>query len=262
MGRQSHRQNGLLRIRRAFLIMLLSYGASTTKVAFGFLIQKGFDRSCAVQSITRRNFRTYITTPVPYTTADNIQTPACLPKSCSVWLDINVPQGRCLGVSLEELPESDPDFISPANLANPNHWIHSILHPDEISYGLQSKAQSQAFWMGRVAMHIALGSPPFPILKDAHGRPSLPGGICGSISHKLDRGVALVAPCTNPGRMGIGIDLEVTCRPGKRSTAPRVLTEKERNELGRIPGITPDEEVLLRFRCVGDVSFISFALRY
>jgi 4'-phosphopantetheinyl transferase EntD len=131
---------------------------------------------------------------------------------------------------------------------NPNHWIHSVFHPKEIEYGLE--AASHSFWVGRTAMKLALDFPANPILKDEYGRPQLPPGICGSISHKLDRGVALIAAVENTASTSIGIDLEVTSRKGKRSIAPRVLTEVERQSLGKIPNLTVEEEVLLRFRCV------------
>jgi 4'-phosphopantetheinyl transferase EntD len=151
-----------------------------------------------------------------------------------------------------DLPDvSDPNAITPENLANnPNHWVHSIYHPDEVSYGMNLSVSSKSFWMGRLAMRVALGFPEYAILKDSYGRPQLAPGICGSISHKLDCGVALISERTsnNTTLAGVGVDIEVTSRPGKRSIAPRVLTKKEREELGRIPGITPDEEVLLRFR--------------
>ena len=46
---------------------------------------------------------------------------------------------------------------------------------------------------------------------------------------------------------GIGIDLEMTSRPGRPSLENRILTEKERDSLGNLPGIELKEEVLLRF---------------
>jgi 4'-phosphopantetheinyl transferase EntD len=226
-------------IRRAIiLLMLVCYKPSAMRGVYSFVVQR--------RSIPRRHaaFR------LRSTIADNTQSPISLPTICNQWLDIELPQGRCVGVSIpQDLPDSDPDAITRENLeTNPNHWIFSVFHKKEIEYGLE--AASHSFWIGRTAMKLALGFPANPILKDEYGRPQLPPGICGSISHKLDRGVALVARVENTTSMSIGIDLEVTSRPGKRSVAPRVLTEKERQSLGNIPNLTVEEEVLLRFRCV------------
>jgi 4'-phosphopantetheinyl transferase EntD len=157
-------------------------------------------------------------------------------------------------MTTDDDPEEDPDAMTPEHiLANPNHWVHSIYHPDEVAYAMNLyAASSKSFWMGRLAMRVALGFPDYAILKDSYGRPQLAPGIYGSISHKKDCGVALVSEImtsnNNTTLAGVGVDIELTSRPGKRSIAPRVLTKKEREELGRIPGITPDEEVLLRFR--------------
>ena len=48
--------------------------------------------------------------------------------------------------------------------------------------------------------------------------------------------------------MGVGIDLELASRPGKKSSiAKRVLTRREQAELGKVTGVSAEEEVLLRF---------------
>jgi hypothetical protein len=181
-----------------------------------------------------------------------------LPPHVRHWLDVELPEGRCVGVTMSDLPESDPDAITPEHVAdNPNHWVHAAYHPEEIAFGMTLKpASSSSFWMGRLAMRLALGFPDYPILKDSHGRPQLDPKVgCGSISHKQDTGIALVSSNNNSNNnnnnatvAGVGVDLELTSRPGKRSIAPRVLTEKERESLGNIPGISAEEEVLLRFR--------------
>jgi 4'-phosphopantetheinyl transferase EntD len=152
---------------------------------------------------------------------------------------------------MKGLPDSNPDAITAEHVANPNHWVHSAYHPEEVAYGMKMKpASSSSFWMGRLAMRLALGLPDYAILKDSYGRPKLGSGICGSISHKQDNGVALVSATSNTALSGVGVDLEMTSRPGKRSIAPRVLTDNERESLGRIPGISLEEEVLLQFRYV------------
>lgn len=131
--------------------------------------------------------------------------------------------------------------------SRPDHWMHAAFHPDELAYGLiLSEAVASNFWLGRLAMRIALDFPTYPIMKDSCGRPQLQDQFCGSISHKEQCGIALVSNSSLVA--GVGVDLELTARPGKRSIAPRVLTERERETLGTLPGVSADEEVLLRFR--------------
>ena len=93
------------------------------------------------------------------------------------------------------------------------------------------------------------------ILKDEHGRPQVPKGYIGSISHKKTTGVALVnsvpdnhSVCSSP-KIGIGVDIEQTFSR-RRSIAKKVLTSNELENLGNVKGVTRDEEVLLRFRQV------------
>jgi len=90
------------------------------------------------------------------------------------------------------------------------------------------------------------------ILKDSHGRPQVPKGFIGSISHKKTTGVALISDIEENDksitsqRIGIGVDIEQTFSR-RRSIATKILTQNELNNLGRLRGITRDEEVLLRF---------------
>ena len=198
------------------------------------------------------------------TLSDSAQTSLTLPSNVHNWLDVELPEGRCVGVSIKDILESSSDAITAENVVNPNHWVHSVYHPDEIAYGMTLKPKvSSSFWMGRLAIRTALGFPKYPILKDSYGRPDLLSGVCGSISHKKDCGIALVSNVSNKSLVGIGVDLEMTARPGKPSIAKRVLTENERKSLGHIPGLTTDEEILLRFRYVVDriiKAFLFFSL--
>ena len=170
-------------------------------------------------------------------------------------LDLDLPEGRCIGLRLSEVDPSHADALTPEGVAHAKHWIHNLLHPQEVSFGVAQPSQHArtSFFLGRLAMRDALRmekdtAKSISILKDEHGRPTVPHGYLGSISHKGTIGVALVATTTDEClQTGIGIDIEQTFS-GRRSIAPRVLTEREQSELGRIPGLTPDEEVLLRFR--------------
>ena len=167
--------------------------------------------------------------------------------------DIQVPEGRCVGLKLTDLPNNHPDALRDDRILETNnnyhgsdqqqHWIYNHLHADEVRYGLELSRPTQAsFWIGRMALRHAMSSSSsslssFPcaavstrsILKDSHGRPQLPPGWLGSISHKGRTGVALVVPATvsasdgdgsvssattsttnpNPPLFGIGVDIDV-----------------------------------------------------
>jgi 4'-phosphopantetheinyl transferase EntD len=111
-----------------------------------------------------------------------------------------------------------------------------------------NKSRLNKFIGGRVALRRALkfigkeDSP--PIFKDLYGAPLLPIGVVGSISHKDDIAVG-VAAIDVVGR--IGVDMERTSNKSSKLLSSRLLTQKEQDSLGRIPGVSADEEVLLIF---------------
>ena len=236
--------------------MMLSHSMLKFKGASGFVSRP------LVELRSRRHG--FTGSSLQSTLSDSAQTSLTLPSNVHNWLDVELPEGRCVGVSIKDILESSSDAITAENVVNPNHWVHSVYHPDEIAYGMTLKPKvSSSFWMGRLAIRTALGFPKYPILKDSYGRPDLLSGVCGSISHKKDCGIALVSNVSNKSLVGIGVDLEMTARPGKPSIAKRVLTENERKSLGHIPGLTTDEEILLRFRYVVDriiKAFLFFSL--
>lgn len=173
--------------------------------------------------------------------------------------DIQVPEGRCVGLQLADLPDDHPDALRAENFSGNNntHWIYDRLHLDEVNYGvsLHNKNHRRSFWLGRLAMRHALldqskkpwdlsinggSSCSSSILKDLHGRPQVPTGFLGSISHKRNMGVALVARIDNdsarsPPKVGLGVDIEETTTGERRSVARKVLTPFEQADLGRIP---------------------------
>lgn len=154
--------------------------------------------------------------------------------------DLQLPEGRCVGL---ELTEEDEE-IALEGWSDASHWVHECLHPDEVLYGQQqTQAVRKSFLLGRLAIRAALGNEQ-PCLKDKHGRPTLPSSHLGSISHKGNLGVALIAPSFP--RTGIGVDIERQ-ETKRRSVAPKVLTEREIQSLGRLQHISDDQEVLLRF---------------
>lgn len=186
-----------------------------------------------------------ITPDVPTSTEADRMNRSC----CDCLFDLRLPEGRCVGLQLQELPSDSPDALTPeAITGNNNHWIRALLHSEEVEYGVNQPSQfsQESFFLGRLAMREALGLGPRhaqttdPILKDQHGRPNVPRGFMGSISHKQRTGVALVAVdllnSENSGdkpRHGIGIDIEqITSQ--RSSIAKKVLTENEINQLGQI----------------------------
>ncbi len=99
---------------------------------------------------------------------------------------------------------------------------------------------------GRVALHRALVQADaeranVAIGADDRGAPVLPAPWCGSVSHKGDHAVALVA---SSSAARVGIDLE-RATPPRQDIAARILTDRERAALGAAASRTA--EVTLRF---------------
>ena len=177
-----------------------------------------------------------------------------LPCNLKKWFDISLPEGRCIGVSTANETDCFPqDFSDESTAIQRNHWLRSILHQEEIEFGTTLKKTRNSFWLGRLALRMALDFPGYPILRDKYGRPQLKEDMFCSVSHKPDKGVAIISSPRKDDRnshivlSGVGIDLEVTSRKGRPSIAKRILTANERESMGNLPGITFDEEVLLRF---------------
>jgi 4'-phosphopantetheinyl transferase N-terminal domain len=192
---------------------------------------------------------------------------------------------------------SSHSLASVAELQSPRHWIREYLHPREVEHGMgqPSEVGRTSFLLGRLALRQALEcvakmdggvdadrsgahSPatttttvPFRssshnfadwvLLKDAYGRPSIPRGFLGSVSHKKNVAVALVArddsivdganlvlraplqhdTSTTPRSIlplptrGLGVDLEAAASRNKISIARKVLTADEIDALGSVP---------------------------
>lgn len=176
-----------------------------------------------------------------------------LPGNLEPWFDISLPEGRCIGVETTNETDCFPqDHLDGTAVIESDHWLRSVFHEDEVDFGMRLKKTRNSFWLGRLALRIALDFPEYPILKDDYGRPQLEGEFFASISHKQHKGVAIVSPpltdsCNSNILSGVGIDLELTSRPGRSNIAKRILTANEVQSLGNLPGVTADEEVLLRF---------------
>ena len=126
------------------------------------------------------------------------------------------------------------------------------INTEELVFGRfkeqNNKSRLNKFIGGRVALRRALkqinrGDSP-SIFRDEFGAPLIPDGITGSISHKdyIAVGAAAVDPV---GR--IGVDIERTFNKAAPLLSRRLLTQREQRNLGNLPGIPSEEEVLLRF---------------
>lgn len=180
--------------------------------------------------------------------------------------DVNLPEGRCVGIRVGQLGASRNDQTdekqgtrssSTAPSKTLACWVHESLHPDEVQFATQlaSNTSQKSFIGGRLALRHAMEChvQDCVILKDAHGRPQIPPSFVGSVSHKGDVAVALVAPTTTSTMISserrnwaIGVDLELR-QKGHKRIARRILTPDERANLGLLNNVDADEEVLLRF---------------
>ena len=153
----------------------------------------------------------------------------------NVAFDLNVAHGRCVGVWLPEAP-ADIDRLA-----------RSVLEASEREYAesLAAPLRRRTWVGGRVALRQALACARIdapPVLTDSRGAPTLPDGVAGSISHKHDLAVALVARAT----ARIGVDIEVD-EARARDISSKVLTDDEAVEIESMVGSARAREVLLRF---------------
>lgn len=144
-------------------------------------------------------------------------------------------------------------------------WLPALvaaerLHPDEaVLAEAMPPARRDTFVAGRLAMRAAIGQHApvdrwAPILRSARGAPVLPPAMTGSISHKRDAALAIVAPRQVAGgaTQHVGIDLEhrPTARDlEKLSIARRVLTTDELDALRALDAdpLAQRERVLVSF---------------
>ena len=173
-------------------------------------------------------------------------------KPWKTLFDLELPEGRCLGLRIDAAQSQQSDALSANAIACKEHWIHSCLHQEEVQYAAAQPSEytQQTFLLGRLAMRQVLEEEyASPILKDAHGRPNVPPNYLGSISHKRSvadgmTAVALVSPYVEG--MGVGVDIELAFQ-GRKSIAKRVLTPNEIMELGRIEVRGVDSSDVLAF---------------
>ncbi|HEY7371276.1 MAG TPA: 4'-phosphopantetheinyl transferase superfamily protein [Polyangia bacterium] len=159
--------------------------------------------------------------------------------SFAVMFQRALPAGVCVAVSL---PEMD-DFATPPGL-----------HADEIAFVHASSAgRRRSFFGGRVALRAAMAAlgagaadGARAILSTPRGAPAMPPGFVGSVSHKRELAVAIVARAEPTPQVTVGVDVEVA-RALRADIAPRVLTPAERAALSDLTGDARDAAVLVRF---------------
>jgi enterobactin synthetase component D len=149
--------------------------------------------------------------------------------------DLELAHGRCVGVRLPDAPGVVEALADAALL------------PEERAFAATLGAVRRRTWLGgRIALRQALareGIDAPPVLADGRGAPALPPGVAGSISHKEDLAVALVA---REARAKLGVDVERDV-PGKLDISKKVLTDEELTEVAKLASAERAREVLLRF---------------
>jgi 4'-phosphopantetheinyl transferase EntD len=126
------------------------------------------------------------------------------------------------------------------------------LHPEERAHlEALGPARRGAFAAGRVALRLALGeiglAAEAPLFWTPRGAPALPPGAAGSLSHKDDLALALVAARrTEDPPFHLGVDLERR-EPGRIDVSGRVLTPAEHETLAAFPEPQRRSRVRLHF---------------
>jgi enterobactin synthetase component D len=149
--------------------------------------------------------------------------------SASAWA-WELDHGLCVGV---KLPVEDEGALSPEERTR----------ADDLA-----PARRRSWVGGRVALRAAasLRGIVLPSVgTDERGAPLLPSGLRGSISHKDDVAVALLAEGTQDGGH-IGVDVERDV-PRKTDVSRKVLRAEELAELEAMPWPLRRRELLLRF---------------
>jgi len=121
------------------------------------------------------------------------------------------------------------------------------LHPEEATHAVTLRKYRQVqFVGGRLALRQALeqmGAPTVAALSDDRGAPVLPKGFVGSISHKRDLAVAMVARAAHGS---VGVDLE-DYAPARNGIADRILVAEEIAAMEALPEDRRWIALVLRF---------------
>jgi 4'-phosphopantetheinyl transferase EntD len=156
--------------------------------------------------------------------------------SLAIAFEWTLAHGLCVAVRLPPATET-VDALS-----------QGVLRPEELAMASTMTAVRRRTWLGgRVALRLALqraGLDAAPVLVDDRGAPTLPHGVAGSISHKEELAVALVARETGGARVGVDVEAD---RRRPIDISSRVLTPVELGEIAHLAPADREREVLLRF---------------
>lgn len=145
------------------------------------------------------------------------------------------PHGVLVAVPIPDAPDPVPESALAA------------LHPDEAAFALTLRGYRQVqFVGGRIALRgarRAVGAPLDPSLPDDRGAPRLPAGWAGSVSHKRDLAVAMVA---RDAAGTLGVDLE-DYGPPRPAIMDRVLRPEELAEVMTLPEPRQWTATVIRF---------------
>lgn len=145
------------------------------------------------------------------------------------------PHGVVSAVHIPDSPQPVPDAILDA------------LPSEEAAHARTLKGYRQVQYVGgRLALRQAcgqLGVRPGPLLATERGAPCMPEGVVGSVSHKRDLAIGMVAKDRG---YTLGVDLE-DYGPPRMSILPRILTESECAELAPLPDDRKWIQAVLRF---------------
>lgn len=145
-----------------------------------------------------------------------------------------LPHGIAVGVHLPGTPDPVPESVL------------ERLHPEERAFALGLRGFRQPeFVGGRLALadiFSELGVARAPVLVNPAGAPDLPPGVAGSITHKKDLAIGMLAR----GAPGLGIDLEETDRD-RPGVAARVLRPEELAAVEALPEARRWTDTVTRF---------------
>jgi enterobactin synthetase component D len=153
-----------------------------------------------------------------------------------------------MSFSITSTPFGNVVSLSRSVIENQQLDLSAMLHPLERQFAMNLNAIRRMPWMmGRVCLRQAtraIAADPPPLLADHRGAPTLPIGLSGSVSHKSDIAVALVAKVTPDIRLGVDVEY---ARASKQDISMRILTDQELAQAAQLPTNQRGRAVTLRF---------------
>ena len=199
---------------------------------------------------------------VHFSMSDATVRPAALPWPAPQF--VSAPSGAPSSFAMARV-EVPPQLDADTGLWLPALVAEARLHPEEAALVAEMPPVRRAtFVAGRLALRAAMRAAiaeegpdesAAPILRTARGAPVLPSTVAGSVSHKHDAALALMAPRSAVAAgesMHVGVDLEhrPTARDLARpSIARRILTAPELDALSALDAnpLAQRERVILSF---------------